>query len=206
MNTRILIGTEGKPFWNIPEMFSDIPWHASCASKTTGIMLASLILSFGAKTILEIGIANGFTTACLLKALGVSAPREGLLVSCDINENCCLIAERMKKDVYHIVVRGNSSTAKWEKTFGKRKCDIIFIDGDHSYEACKEDILRSTVVLREGGLVVLHDYALGQSGVWKAVEDTMKPPEWGRLVIPENAFACDIASVVCQKLPKWMRV
>lgn len=36
--------------------------------------------------------------------------------------------------------------------------DLIFIDGDHSYEAVRSDLLRSLGLLRPGGVLVLHDY------------------------------------------------
>ena len=36
--------------------------------------------------------------------------------------------------------------------------DLIFIDGDHSYEGVKYDLEQSLPLLAEGGVVVLHDY------------------------------------------------
>ena len=39
-----------------------------------------------------------------------------------------------------------------------KKFDIIFIDGDHSYEQTKKDIYGSWNCLEEGGLLVGHDY------------------------------------------------
>ena len=207
MNTRILINDGTKPFWNVPEMFSDIPWEGTCGSKTTGILLGSLVLAFNVRTALEIGIANGFTTVCLLKAIETNAGREGRLVSCDYNENSCIIGRRLNHGtVAHTVLPGDSSKADWTLTFGDKKCDLIYIDGDHSYEGCKEDILRTSKVLKDGGLFVIHDYAPGQPGVMKAVDELCSPPDYGRLILPEHGFSESIASIVCQKYPKWMRV
>jgi len=42
--------------------------------------------------------------------------------------------------------------------------DLVFIDGDHSYEAVKDDILLSWPRLKMGGMFALHDYYIsGQS-------------------------------------------
>jgi hypothetical protein len=35
--------------------------------------------------------------------------------------------------------------------------DIIFIDGDHTYEQCYRDIKNSLEILNEGGTIVVHD-------------------------------------------------
>jgi len=37
--------------------------------------------------------------------------------------------------------------------------DVLFIDGDHTYEGCKADYLAYKRLVRPGGLVVLHDIA-----------------------------------------------
>ena len=38
------------------------------------------------------------------------------------------------------------------------KYDFIFIDGDHSYEQCKKDILNYQKLLKDGGLLAGHNY------------------------------------------------
>lgn len=37
--------------------------------------------------------------------------------------------------------------------------DVLFIDGDHTYEGCRADFLAYKGLVRPGGLVVLHDVA-----------------------------------------------
>lgn len=39
----------------------------------------------------------------------------------------------------------------------QRTYDIIFIDGDHTYEQCYRDIKNSLDILNEGGTIVVHD-------------------------------------------------
>jgi len=51
--------------------------------------------------------------------------------------------------------------------------DVLFIDGDHSYEGCRADFLAYRQLVRPGGLVVLHDIAphdnpsVGVNYVWQ---------------------------------------
>jgi len=39
----------------------------------------------------------------------------------------------------------------------KRKFDIIFIDGDHSYKQSRKDFVNAMNCLRKGGVIVMHD-------------------------------------------------
>jgi hypothetical protein len=42
--------------------------------------------------------------------------------------------------------------------FNKQKFDLIFLDGLHTYEQTKKDLLNSLNVLNEGGVIVLDDF------------------------------------------------
>jgi len=49
--------------------------------------------------------------------------------------------------------------------------DFVNIDGDHTFDAAVQDIIRWAHKVREGGLVLVHDYCtFEQSGVIKAVD------------------------------------
>lgn len=49
--------------------------------------------------------------------------------------------------------------------------DWVHIDGDHTFDAAVQDIIRWAPKVREGGLVLVHDYcAFGMSGVMPAVD------------------------------------
>lgn len=50
------------------------------------------------------------------------------------------------------------------------KLDLVFIDADHSYEACFADIKAWTPHVRHGGIVCGHDFHL--AGVEQAVRET----------------------------------
>lgn len=49
--------------------------------------------------------------------------------------------------------------------------DFVNIDGDHTFDAAVQDIIKWAPKVREGGLVLVHDYcSFGMSGVIKAVD------------------------------------
>lgn len=59
-----------------------------------------------------------------------------------------------------------------------RPVDFIFIDGDHSFEGCRRDILAWLPTLRDGAIVALHDFAWAD-GVREAVRDFILPAQSG---------------------------
>lgn len=57
------------------------------------------------------------------------------------------------------------------KDFQEDSLDFVNIDGDHSFDAAVQDIIRWAPKVREGGLVLVHDYCVfGNSGVLQAVD------------------------------------
>lgn len=58
--------------------------------------------------------------------------------------------------------------------FEPRSCGMVFVDGDHSFEGCREDILDWKDVVREGGLFAGDDYhPLSFPDVVRAVKETL---------------------------------
>jgi predicted O-methyltransferase YrrM len=56
--------------------------------------------------------------------------------------------------------------------FINKKIAFLFIDGDHSYEGCKQDILLYQNNIVQGGYIAFHDAAYF-SGVFKSIKDTI---------------------------------
>ncbi len=54
---------------------------------------------------------------------------------------------------------------KWDK-----RLDMIFIDGEHTYQAVKTDMAAWGYILKPGGYIVFHDYNDPQFGVKQAVD------------------------------------
>merc|ERR1712242_413053 len=49
--------------------------------------------------------------------------------------------------------------------------DLVFVDGDHAYEAVRQDIRAWRSKLRPGGILAGHDYSLFRPGVVRAVHE-----------------------------------
>jgi hypothetical protein len=61
------------------------------------------------------------------------------------------------------------------KEFPDESIDFVFIDGDHSYEGCSQDIALWYPKLKDGGLLSGHDYRDGRNyGVKQAVHEFAK--------------------------------
>ena len=60
------------------------------------------------------------------------------------------------------------------KEWNKGKLDMIFIDGDHSYESVKSDILAWTPHLKRGGYMFFHDYSDSQFTASVAIDECVR--------------------------------
>ena len=71
-----------------------------------------------------------------------------------------------------VAVRSPSHTA----VFAPASADLVFVDGDHRYEACRLDIERYRPIVAPGGLLAGHDYARRDwPGVARAVDELVGP-------------------------------
>lgn len=60
-------------------------------------------------------------------------------------------------------------------TFTDKELDLVYIDGDHRYEAVKQDILAWRSKIKLNGYISGHDY--GREGINKAIEETIGTPD-----------------------------
>src|SRR4051812_25167842 len=60
--------------------------------------------------------------------------------------------------------------------------DFIFIDGDHSYEACKADIAAWTPFVKRGGVIAFHDFGSRADGVTRAIFEATKAGTFTEIV------------------------
>lgn len=143
-----------------------------------GMTLFSLAVSIRATRIIEIGRFKGFSTLCLSSALRFidigwqepqqhkqrpdinysefEAPKKRQLLSIDpfpTKEAEELIREANLENYVEFI------NAHSDEVTIEGLVDLIFIDGDHSYEGCKADVFNYVPwYLRPGGYFILHDY------------------------------------------------
>lgn len=66
--------------------------------------------------------------------------------------------------------------------------DLIFVDGDHSYEACRADIDAWLPYLRKGGVMAFHDFGSRASGVTQAIFEAIKAGRFAEIVGVANTI------------------
>ena len=144
--------------------------------------LALYKLAKGKKVILEIGSYLGASATCFGAAV-VKDP--GAKVFCIDTWNNDAMTEG-KKDTFSIFskntapfrqvihpVRGFSTDVTDKIKSETNRIDLLFIDGDHSYEGAKADWVAYKEFLAPGSTVVFHDIGWA-TGVQKVVEE-VKP-------------------------------
>ena len=60
--------------------------------------------------------------------------------------------------------------------------DFIFIDGDHSYDACKADILAWAPFVKRGGVIAFHDFGSRADGVTRAIFEEIKAGRFAEII------------------------
>lgn len=146
------------------------------------------------KVILEIGNKKCGNMKVLSTLLG----NDGLIVGIDYYahvkqeeyETYLQWAVAADCDVKHII--GNSHDpeiqSKLKEILGNRSIDVLFIDGDHSYEGMLQDYKDYSPLVNKGGIIAIHDiYYLEK--VAKAWEDL---PVNNRLISERNQSSIGI--------------
>lgn len=134
--------------------------------------------------IVEIGSEYGRSAACFLAA----AKQAVMMVSVDLFPEDHPVVGNLR-DVYVsnlqeagvtdrklAIVKHDSSTAGREWQFGE--IDLLFIDGDHTYEGVKRDIEAWTPHVKLGGYVAFHDCANGANSHPLHFEVSRAVDEW----------------------------
>jgi len=65
--------------------------------------------------------------------------------------------------------------------------DLLFIDGDHSYSGCSSDVKAWLPKLKDGGVVVFHDFGWAE-GVNRTLQEMVKPIEQSPGHVKENIY------------------
>ncbi len=65
--------------------------------------------------------------------------------------------------------------------------DLLFIDGEHSYNGCRSDVEAWLPKVREGGVVVFHDYTWAE-GVQRTIDEYIRPIETKKGMVVQNTY------------------
>ena len=147
-----------------PQIWLDALWSSHFfrpLQKRTEILgLVEILRRLKPSTICEIGAAGGGTTFLLAHA----APKDAVIITVDL-----IFSERrmaalkqfargeqkifcLEKDSHQIeTVRAVSDCLP------EGKLDVLYLDGDHSYEGIKTDFELFTPLVKPGGMIVFHD-------------------------------------------------
>ena len=130
-------------------------------SLNEGIELYKIIKKYKPKNLVEIGFAVGISTLFMLCALESNAE----LISVDpyqkiqwdkfglINVDNILKEQNLPKTIHKFIEDySNNFFTNTNKSF-----DLVFIDGDHSYQGTMIDLIGANKVLKKNGLMIIDD-------------------------------------------------
>lgn len=179
--------------WNPKELLS--PELAARCSDTADMtqnlwMLYALTAGMNATRILEIGVNDGTSTLALLKA---AHETQGEVLSIDIADapHAKAIIEHLELDRRWHFYQGNSRDVLPSVEKMQVPVDVILIDGDHSYAGAHSDFEFANRMLRDDGLLFVHDSYMFRDGdnpgCGFMVRDLLENMEYTGLVLPFNS-------------------
>lgn len=154
--------------------------------------IAEAAESVGAKRILEIGVFKGQTTAVLSKAAG---RRDGYVIAVDpmtwaskpasIGEHidAWLHPFSYERAFWRNVAKSGHENVTLKKHLSTdeklladpdprlKEFDLVFVDGEHTYDGAKADVRNWGTRVRPGGLLLLHDVSDRFPGVVKVFRE-----------------------------------
>lgn len=138
------------------------------------LLLYEIVLESKPELILEIGTGQCQSTRTMLSALEEN--KKGKLVSIDLSDRSSRIPKELLQ--YFCQIVGNSHYVdifQGIKNEFKDRFDILFIDGDHTYEGVKQDFEMYSSLVKDRGLILIHDITSINTGVKKFWEEIKYP-------------------------------
>lgn len=136
-------------------------------------------------TVLEIGSYLGASSCCLAAGL---AQGGGQLYCVDTWQNETMIEGprdtyddflENTRDFDHVITPVRKMSTELTREDVVSPLHLVFLDGDHSYEAVRHDFLLVSSWLTEDGVIVFHDFAAVHfEGVTRVVGEALATGEW----------------------------
>ncbi len=110
------------------------------------------------RVVMEIGTAQAGTQFLLGQVLNSVE----LILAVDLRvKNKMLLNEFSRDGLKRVCLEGSSydqtTIRRVESVLAGQKIDVLFIDGDHTYEGVKADYCSYQHLVKQGGLIVFHD-------------------------------------------------
>jgi predicted O-methyltransferase YrrM len=113
--------------------------------------------------VLEVGTASGGTLFLLARA----ADSEAIIATIDITypERAVMYRtfarNQQRVEMIHADSHDPRTRDRVKRLLGHRQVDLLFIDGDHSYEGVRRDFDLYSPLVGKGGMIALHDIVPG---------------------------------------------
>jgi len=107
----------------------------------------------------EIGSFAGSSLFLNDKALSRVSPQvQGWAIEPGINSQLRSVLDNVSSDITHLQLYSQDALPILQQALAGEYLSYIFVDGDHSYEGVKRDIINYFPLLMSGGLMIFHDY------------------------------------------------
>jgi len=116
-----------------------------------------LVKSHKSREVLEVGSAYGYSAVAMALAGGHVTAVDPHSWLPSLEPMMANLADYGVADKVHVVVETSFHALSVMVAAG-RKFDVVFIDGDHSAKAVREDVRLALQVLAPGGTLACHDY------------------------------------------------
>lgn len=147
-------------------LFNIIPWQ----NKTEIYEFCKLITPIHPEVILEIGTASGGTLFLLTKCANPNA----LIISIDLPEGRfgggypydfklvykSFVSNNQKMFLFRKDSHKSSTLRKVKKVLNNKFVDVLFIDGDHTYDGVKKDFEMYSPLVKKNGIIAFHDIVI----------------------------------------------
>jgi len=145
-------------------------WYVSLMPlqiKSEIITLSRIIQQSSPKVICEVGTASGGTLFLFSRITNSEK-----IISLDLPTNALgggypwkipFFRSLGKKHLIQLIrsdSHSESTLAKVQSNLKGHRIDLLFIDGDHTYQGVKQDFQMYSPLVRKGGIVVLHDIVM----------------------------------------------
>jgi predicted O-methyltransferase YrrM len=155
----------------------NLPILATAQPRKAGgrVQLAKTMADMGIKRMVEVGCRYGASAQLWLENI------PGLELTCFDPYAAYHRVSQARQDLIYAGAQENAAKFGFEllrmasleavEGFDDGSIDAVNIDGDHSFDAAVQDIIRWAPKVREGGLVLVHDYcSFAMSGVIPAID------------------------------------